>query len=251
MTTSIDNSSTSFFILANAEASRLTGLAFIVTLVFKSLRCVLVFKMMVKKLRVPDAPGGRFCTGCDGFRPVSEFPTGPRRYSCKMHMWTTAGKKAKAKRMADTNKRILFRLWGKAYDDSKRFNRAWRTPDGIDAHTTSNHAYISITQREIEQLLCMATSYSSMAVYDHPMEFAKRIAVVPVNPKEGLSLSNAALVPNTVKRQLFRAWKLEGLEGYTKLFHEAECSAASRTKCVFRPSHKQIEMMQAKMNSIL
>jgi hypothetical protein len=254
MTTSIDNSSTSFFILANAEASRLTGLAFIVTLVFKSLRCVLVFKMMVKKHRVPDAPGGRFCTGCDGFRPVSEFPTGPRRYSCKMHMWTTAGKKAKAKRMADTNKRILFRLWGKAYDDSKRFNRAWKTLDDIDSQP-NNQAHISVTQREIEQLLgmatAMATDYSSMEVQDDPMEFAKRIAVVPVNPKEGLSLSNAALVPNTVKRQLFRAWKLEGLEGYTKLFHEAECSAASRTKCVFRPSHKQIEMMQAKMNSIL
>jgi hypothetical protein len=172
-------------------------------------------------------------------------------------MWTTAGKKAKAKRMADTNKRIMFRLWGKAYDDSKRFNRAWRTLDGIDAHTsnhaahTSNHAYISITQREIEQLLCTATNYSSMAVYDHPMEFAKRIAVVPVNPKDVLSLSNAALVSNTVKRQLFRSWKLDGLEGYTNLFHEAECSAASSTNCVFRPSQEQIEMMQERMNSIL
>jgi hypothetical protein len=152
--------------------------------------------------------------------------------------------------MADTNKRILFRLWGKAYDDSKRFNGAWKTLDDV-AGRPMNHAFISITQREIEQLLCMATDFSSMAVDDHPMEFARRIAVVPVNPKEVLSLSNAALVPNTVKRQLFRSWKLDGLEGYTNLFHEAECSAASSTKYVFRPSQEQIEMMQAKMNSIL
>jgi hypothetical protein len=251
MTTSINNSSTSFFILANTEASKLKGLAFIVTLVFKSLRCVLVFKMMAKKLRVPDAPGGiRFCTACDKFRKVSEFPTGPRRFSCKMHMWATAGKKAKAKRMADTNKRIMFRLWGKAYDDCKRLNIAWRTLDDIDAQP-KNRAHISITQREIEQLLgmatAMATDYSSTEVQGGPMEFAKGIAVVPVNPKEVLSISNAALVPNTTKRQLFRSWKQDGLEGYINHFHEAE----SNTKRVFRPSQEQIEWIQSPINSVI
>jgi len=64
---------------------------------------------MAKKLRVPDAPGGiRFCTACDNFLPVGEFPLGPRRYLCKTHMWATAGKKAKAKRMADANKIFFF-----------------------------------------------------------------------------------------------------------------------------------------------
>ena len=47
-----------------------------------------------------------------------------------------------------------------------------------------NHAQISTTQREIEQLLYVATNYASMEVYDNDREFAKRIAVVPVNPKE-------------------------------------------------------------------
>jgi hypothetical protein len=250
MTTSISNSSTSFFILANTKASKLKGLAFIVTLVFKSLRCVVVFKMMAKKLRVPDAPGGiRFCTACDGFRKVSEFPTGPRRYSCKMHMWATAGKKAKAKRMADTNKRIMFRLWGKAYDDCKRLNIAWGTLDDIDAQP-KNRAHISITQREIEQLLGMATAMGtdfSTEVQGDPMEFAKRIAVVPVNPKEVLSIFNAALVSNTVKRQLFRSWKLDGLEGYIHNFQEA----VSKTRRVFRPSQEQIEWIQTPIESII
>jgi len=202
---------------------------------------------MVKKLRVPDAPGGfRFCTACEEFRPVSEFPTGPRRYSCKMHMWATAGKKSKAKRMADTSKRIMFRLWGKAYDDCKRFNRAWRTLDDIDAQP-KNHAHISITQREIEQLLCTATDYSVKGMYDNPMRIARQIAVVPVNPTEVLSLSNAALVPNTVKRQLFRAWKLGGLEGYTKSIREAEKGPGS----VFFPSQEQTKMMRIVMNPSL
>jgi hypothetical protein len=201
---------------------------------------------MVKKLRVPDAPGGvRFCTVCDRFLPVDEFPSGPRRYSCKKHMWATAGKRAKAKRMADTNKMILFRLWGKAYDDSKRFHCARRTLDDTDTQPM-NHAHISITQLEIEQLLYTATDYFSTAVYDHHREFAKRIAVVPVNPKEVLSLCNAALVPTTVKRQLFRAWKLDDLEGYNNLFLESERS----TNSIFRPSQEQIEVMQSMMKSI-
>jgi hypothetical protein len=201
---------------------------------------------MVKKLRVPDAPGGiRFCTVCNDFLPVGEFPLGPRRYSCKKHMWATAGKKAKAKRMADTNKRILFRLWGKCYDDSQRFSNAWRTVN--DTGTHKNHAHVAITQREIEQLLCTATDYSSSGVYANPMGIARQIAVVPVNPNETLSLSNAALVPNTVKRQLFRAWKLDGLEGYTNTFHAVESSS----KSVFLPSREQIKKMQSAMNLIL
>jgi len=201
---------------------------------------------MVKKLRVPDAPGGiRFCTACDSFLPVGEFPLGPRRYSCKKHMWATGGKRAKERRMADTNKMILFRLWGKAYDDSKRFQPAWRTLDDTDQ--AMNHANISITQREIEQLLCIAAKNSSMAVYDHlQASQARTLAIVPVNPKEVLSLCNAALVPTTVKRQLFRSWKLDGLGGYTNLFQESERS----TNSVFRPSPEQIELMQSMMNSL-
>jgi hypothetical protein len=203
---------------------------------------------MAKKFRVPDAPGGiRFCTACDNFLPVGDFPLGPRRYSCKKHMWATAGKRAKEKRMADTSKVILFRLWGKAYDDSKRFSQTWRNTDDSEASPV-NLAHISIKQREIEQLLHIATQFYSMAVCDNHKEFAKQIAVVPVNPKEILSLCNAALVPNTVKRRLFRSWKLNGLEGYNNLFQE---ESERSTNSVFRPSEEQVETMQSTMNSIL
>ena len=203
---------------------------------------------MVKKMRVPDASGGiRYCTACDSFIPVGKFPLGPRRYTRKKHSWDTAGKKAKAKRMADTNKRILTRLWEKAYDDSKRFSRAWITLEEGKAES-NNHAHVKITQREIEQLLFTATDYSSKEVFDNPMEFASRIAVIPVNPREVLSLSNAALVPSPVKRRLFRAFTLDGLAGYTNTFSEA----GRRTKSgVFLPSQEQIKTMHSAMNSIL
>ena len=202
---------------------------------------------MVNKPRVPDPPGGiRFCTICDGFRPVSEFPTGPRRYTCKVHMWETTGKRVKAKMMSDSNTRILFRLWGKAYDDSKRFSSARRTLEDGEAQP-KDHANVSITQREIEQLLCTATDYSVKGMYNNPTRIAKQIAVVPINPTEVLSLSNAALVPNTVKRQLFRAWKTGGLEGYTKNIREAEKSSDS----VFFPTQDQIKMMRTVMDPSL
>ena len=136
-------------------------------------------------------------------------------------MWATTGKKAKAKRMADTNTRILFRLWGKAYDDSKRFSRAWRTLE-IGNAQPKNYAHVSITQREIKLLLCAVTDNSCTGVSDNPTGMARQIVVVPVNPTEIMSLSNAALVPKTVKRQLFRAWKVGGLAGYTKNIREAE-----------------------------
>jgi hypothetical protein len=161
-------------------------------------------------------------------------------------MWENTGKKAKAKMMADTNTRILFRLWGKAYDDSIRFSRACRTIEDGESQP-KDHAKVSITKREIEQLLCTATDYSAKGMYDNPMRIAKQIAVVPVNPTEVLSLSNAALVSNTVKRQLFRAWKMGGLEAYTKNIREAEKSS----KSVFFPTQEQIKMMRSVMNPSL
>jgi len=202
----------------------------------------------MKKPRVPDAPCGlRFCTSCDRFLPVSEFPRGPRRYSCKTHMWANAGKKAKVKMMADTNKSILFRLWGKAYDDSTRFSNAWGTLDGAGSQTVKNQARVSITQREIEQLLCTATDYSPKEAYDYPTEFARHIAVVPVNPNALLSLSNAALAHPTVKRQLFRAFKLDGLAGYNRTFREV----GSDPENIFVPSQEQLDLMRSAMNPVL
>ena len=188
----------------------------------------------------------RFCTACDCWLLVSEFATGPRRYSCKKHQWLNAGKKAKAKRLASIAKRLLFRIWGTAYDDSKRFSGTWKTLQDDEAHP-KNRAHIDIKQIEIEQLLSQATNYHSKEVYDNPMEFARRVAILPRNPEQMLSFDNAAVVTNILKRRLFRAWKLGGSEAYTSEFIKAAIS----DKNVFVPSREQLKTMETAMNVLI
>jgi hypothetical protein len=218
--------------------------------------CELVFKVnwlfwvkleMVKTpLQIPDALEGlRVCVACNNLLSVATPPWEPPRYTCKTHGTSTA-QKAKAKRMRDTNQRIVYRLWGKAYGDSKRFSCVWKSLDGARVHTTMQ-GHVAITLCEIEQLLRAATDYPSKEVYDNPMEFAKRITVVPRNPKEVLSLKNAVLVTNTVKRKLFRGFKLDGLQGYANALSEAQRGS----KTVFLPTRKQIKTIQSKMNLLL
>ncbi|KAJ1466457.1 hypothetical protein T484DRAFT_2478116 [Baffinella frigidus] len=203
--------------------------------------------MAKKPLRAPDAPGEPYGSvrTCDNFLSVDVSPREPRRYSCKHHGTSTA-QKAKAKRMRETNQRIVYRLWGKACGDSKRFICAWKSLDGaVRVHTTMQ-GHVSITLCEIEQLLCAATDYPSREVYDSPMEFVRRITVVPRNPKQ-LYHSLTLLVTNTVKRKLFRAFKLDGLQGYTNALSEARRGSRN----VFLPTLEQLTTMQSAMNTLL
>jgi hypothetical protein len=222
-------------------------LTFIVDWLFKRIWFVWFEREMVKPpLRVPDAPGGlRFCVACNNILSVDAFPRETRRNTRKNHGTTTA-QKAKAERMRDTNQRIAYRLWGKAYGDSKRFICAWKSIDGATVHTTMK-GHVAITLCEIEQLLRAATDYPSEEMYENPMDFAKRITVVPRNPRKILSFDNAVLVMNTVKRKLFRAFKLEGLQGYTN----ALSGAQRNSRNVFIPNREQIKTMQSQMNILL
>ena len=200
--------------------------------------------MAKKPLQIPDASGGqRGCVACDNRLSVAATPRNPRRYTCNPHGTSTA-QEAKAKRMRETNQRIVYRLWGKAYGDSKRFNCAWKSLDGVTVHTKTQ-SRVALTLREIEELLRAATDYPSKEIFDNPMEFARGIAVIPRNPKEVLSLSNAALVTNTTKRKLFCGFKLDGLQGYANALTEAQ---RGFSMCVFLPTREQIKMMQSKLN---
>jgi hypothetical protein len=149
--------------------------------------------------------------------------------------------------LSDPKTRILSRLWNKAYDDAARW-RACRTLQAGEAQP-KEHANVAITQREIGHLLlCTSTDFSVTGMLsDNPLRIARHIAIVPVNPTEVLSLANAALVSDTLKRQLFRAFKLGGLEGYTKSILQAE----KNSKSVFIPSQEQIQLMQPLTNSSL
>jgi hypothetical protein len=193
---------------------------------------------------VPDPPGGlRYCKQCKDWLPIDNFPCGKRRYCCKAHRWEKSGKQARRKQMADSKKQLLFTLWVKAYSDSKRFKPA--LVDTPTKYGASNNARVNISQKEIEQLLRgMVESYcltsTKRTMYEDLTELGKTTAIVPISPTELVSISNAVLVPSVVKRHLFKAFKLDGVEGYVKALHTVE----THPNTVFRPSVEQLSAMQ-------
>jgi hypothetical protein len=193
--------------------------------------------------RVPDPEGVRYCTTCTAWLPIENFPRGKRRYCCKVHRWEMFGKLAKRKHMANAENKLLFKLWVKAYSDSKLFNSVWG--DAPTKPGASTIRRVDISNKEIEQLLhCMVKTFhitsTICSMYDDLVELGKHIAIVPISPKEVICLSNSALVPSTVKRQLLKAFRLDGIEGYTKALRVAQ----AQSNVVFRPSAEQLCEMQ-------
>jgi hypothetical protein len=153
------------------------------------------------------------------------------------------GKLAKRKHMANAENKLLFKLWVKAYSDSKLFNSVWG--DAPTKPGASTIRRVDISNKEIEQLLhCMVKTFhitsTICSMYDDLVELGKHIAIVPISPKEVICLSNSALVPSTVKRQLLKAFRLDGIEGYTKALRVAQ----AQSNVVFRPSAEQLCEMQ-------
>jgi hypothetical protein len=196
------------------------------------------------RLRVPDPEKGRYCTTCKDWLPVENFPSGKRRYCCKLHRWERFGKQAKRKHMANTENKMLFALWIKAYSDSKLFNSVWDDAL-IKQGSPYTIARVNISHKQIKQLLqYMVNTFritsAACAMYHDPVDIGKSTAIVPISPNKLVSLSNAVLVPSTMKRNLFKAFRLDGIDGYTQALHIAE----ARTNIVFRPSAEQLCEMQ-------
>ena len=67
---------------------------------------------------VPDHNGVRFCRVCNAFLPLSMFPKGHRRYTCRPHLWQRIGKKArKAAYKAVPRRRLLASIWTRCWKD--------------------------------------------------------------------------------------------------------------------------------------
>ena len=65
---------------------------------------------------VPDHNGVRFCRVCNAFLPLSMFPKGHRRYTCRPHLWQRIGKKArKAAYKAAPRRRLLASIWTRCW----------------------------------------------------------------------------------------------------------------------------------------
>ena len=69
---------------------------------------------------IPDMNNVRFCRVCGDFLPLSKFPTGFRRYTCRVHLYQRTGRKAKKALLMKPRKRLLARIWAQAYKDCFR-----------------------------------------------------------------------------------------------------------------------------------
>jgi hypothetical protein len=190
---------------------------------------------------VPDPEQGRYCKLCKSWKPVNNFPSGKRRYCCKLHRWERSGKLAKRKHMATGENKLLFGLWIKVYSDSKLFNHVWEnTPTKPGSSNTAMR--VNISHEEIKQLLISMVNTFNVAstMYHDLVELSKCTAIVPISPTELVSLENAALVPSTVKRQLLKAFRSDSIEGYTRVLSMAE----TQINVVFRPTNEQLCEMQ-------
>ena len=150
--------------------------------------------------RVPDHGGLRFCVHCADFIPIESFPSGTRRYLCKKHMWQAIGQHSKAKMSKDPRKRALNLMWGRAYDDSRKFK----------------HARIELKQADIDRLLTADVAEEveeNVAIYQ---KLANELAVVPVDPTKVLCKLNSTIVASRTRRLLIKQWKLFGKEEYCK-----------------------------------
>lgn len=155
---------------------------------------------------VPDPPGGvRFCTHCEDFIPIKQFPTGIRRYICKAHMRASC-KRSTQKMFQNPQKRALSKVWARAYKDCKRFEQT----------------RLGITQAELDKLLTVGVVdelRENVALYEN---LARGTAIVPVDPTKILCVSNAALVATSTRKLLLKQLKRSGNRDYSTLLHKEE-----------------------------
>ena len=202
---------------------------------------------------IPDAPAGlRYCTFCEDFLPVKNFSNAATFCcnGCKTHSWQILGKRAQEKHMQHAKITCIRTLWRKCYADSKLFLStvtlgAESRPDKI---CSSGHARVEISEREIQHLLQgmieMFSLSSSMCAYENLRQLGKKFAIVPISPTQVISLSNACLVSSSVKRDLLKALKTNGCEGYLQALRWAD----THRKTVYKPSADKLsEMISQKM----
>ena len=195
-------------------------------------------------LSVPDPREGRYCKLCKDWLPVENFPSGKRRYICNLHRWERFGRLAKRRHFANSENKIVFGYWLKIYSDAKWFKSVWEaTPTKPGSSTIAMR--VNIYQKEIKLLLqCMVDSFdiksSICHTYRDLADLGKRTAIIPISPTQIVSLKNAALVPSTLKRQLLRVFRQDGIEAYKTQLRIAETAE----NAVFIPSSDQLCAMR-------
>ena len=160
-------------------------------------------RTITKLPAVPDLHGVRYCRVCRDFLPVSRFPRGVRRFTCRVHLWQRNGQKARKALLMKPRKRLLARLWMQGYKDSFKLG----------------HARIALTQKELDALLdayacsegCSDGHGEAEPRAAGAAERLDKLAVVPIDRAKLLCMDNAAVVTKEERSELLAMARRRGL----------------------------------------
>jgi len=140
---------------------------------------------------VPDLDGRRYCRVCKDFLPLTAFPRGQRRFTCRAHLWQRIGKRAQQKLSDKPRKKLLARMWMQLWKDRRVFGQT----------------VVALKQADINALL-------EAHLGGRPDQAIGELAVLPRNTSVPVSNGNAVLVAKQARRELLAGFKQHGAEAY-------------------------------------
>ena len=150
---------------------------------------------------VPDFDGRRYCRVCKDFLPLTSFPRGQRRFTCRTHLWQRVGKRAQKKLFDKPRKKMLARMWMRLWKDRCVFGQT----------------RVGLKQADLDALLG--------DLHDRRVD---QISILPVYPTRLLCRENAMIVDKLARRRLVQACREGGVQRYAdELQRWSESGAAS------------------------
>jgi len=147
---------------------------------------------------VPDLDGRRYCRVCRDFLPLTAFPRGQRRFTCRAHLWQRIGKQAQQKLSDKPRKKLLARMWMQLWKDRRVFGQT----------------LVALKQADINTLLEAFLGSSA----DQPLG---ELAVLPRDPSVPLSNGNAVLVVKQARRELLAGYRQHEAGTYRSRLQQA------------------------------
>ena len=151
---------------------------------------------------VPDHDGLRFCRFCEDFLPITEFPRGQRRYTCRMHHWERTGRKAKKTLLTKPGKKLLNRIWMQCYKDRVVFGQ-----HRVELTQADIGALIDSDQRarvDSDQRARVDPDNCPLRDSEPP---TNELIVLPKDTRKPISRENAMLASKEVRRELLRSFR--------------------------------------------
>jgi len=167
---------------------------------------------------VPDLDGRRYCRVCKDFLPLTAFPRGQRRFTCRAHLWQRIGKRAQQKLSDKPRKKLLARMWMQLWKDRRVFGQT----------------VVALKQADINALLEAFLGGKS----DKPLG---GLTVLPRDPSVPVSNGNAVLVMKQARRELLAGFKQHEAGTYQSKLQQALSSLEHAQKPATR-GHIEMEL---------